>query len=121
MTLNGKNADHTPIAEYRSATLAVVILSAIFYLLLSLKFEGPTYLQDEVGYLAKAAFFSGKPIDAASSYHAGYSILLSPLFLLTSEISKIWVGVVALNTGLWIASLVMTHRLIPLLSRRIQT
>lgn len=116
MILNSKNVIHAPIVELRSATWVVVILSAIFYLLLSLEFEGPTYLQDEVGYLAKAALFAGKPVDAASSYHAGYSILLSPLFWLTSEISKIWVGVVVLNTGLWIASLVMIHRLIPLLS-----
>lgn len=119
MILNSKNVIHAPIVELRSATWVVVILTAIFYLLLSLEFEGPTYLQDEVGYLAKAALFAGKPVDAASSYHAGYSILLSPLFWLTSEISKIWVGVVVLNTGLWVANLVMTRRLIPLLSPNI--
>ncbi|MDQ7745542.1 hypothetical protein [Hydrogenophaga pseudoflava] len=97
------------------AASSVILLSAALYFLLSLKFAGPAYLQDEIGYLAKAAFLAGKSIDAASSYHAGYSVLLAPLFLLTTEVSQVWTGVVALNAAMWVASLFMIQRLIPVI------
>lgn len=102
-------------AVHRLAVRAVILLSAALYFLLSLKFEGPAYLQDEIGYLAKAAFLAGKSVDAASSYHAGYSILLAPVFLLTTEISRVWTWVVALNAILWVLSLFMIQRLIPVI------
>ncbi|MFC3685199.1 hypothetical protein [Hydrogenophaga luteola] len=102
-------------AVHRLAVRAVILLSAVLYFLLSLSFEGPAYLQDEIGYLAKAAFLAGRSIDAASSYHAGYSILLAPVFLLTTEISRVWTGVVALNVILWVLSLFMIQRLTPVI------
>lgn len=102
-------------AKLRSTSAAFILCITALYFLLSLGFNGPAYLQDEIGYLAKAAFFSGKSIDAASSYHAGYSVLLAPLFLITTDISKIWTGIAALNAALWTGSLFMLYRLIPLL------
>lgn len=63
---------------------------------------GPIHLWDEVGYLTKAAFFSGQLVDAASSYHAGYSLLLAPIMFFTTDVTILWAYVVGLNLSLWL-------------------
>ena len=81
------------------------------FLLLSWRFAGPAYLEDEIGYLANAAFFAGHRIDAASSYHAGYSLFLAPAFWL-SDPHLVWKGVLAINAVLWAASFVVLHSIL---------
>jgi hypothetical protein len=81
------------------------------FLLISLHSSGPAYLEDEIGYLANAAFLAGHRIDAASSYHAGYSLLIAPMFLL-SDPYLVWKGVLAINAALWAASFVMLHAIL---------
>jgi hypothetical protein len=73
--------------------------------------SGPAYLEDEIGYLANAAFFAGHIIDAASSYHAGYSLFIAPLFLL-SDPFIVWKGVLAVNAILWAASFAILHAIL---------
>jgi hypothetical protein len=85
-----------------------LILIPIVYCVVNLKFSGPIYIYDEIGYLANAAFFTGSEIDAASSYHAGYSILLMPAFLIFNDTWWIWKAIVATNALLfWIAFIVL--------------
>jgi hypothetical protein len=73
--------------------------------------SGPAYLEDEIGYLANAAFFAGHVIDAASSYHAGYSLFIAPLFLL-SDPFIVWKGVLAVNAVLWAVNFAILHAIL---------
>lgn len=83
-----------------AVTLLCVLTSAIFFCA-SLRFHGPAYLGDEIGYLSNAAFLGGHPSDGASSYYAGYSLLLAPIFWLASGAEQVWTGVLALNALMW--------------------
>src|SRR3989344_519791 len=58
--------------------------------------SGPSYLQDEIGYLSKSALLAGKVVDGSSSYHGGVSMLISPAFLL-SDPPQIWLSIIAIN------------------------
>jgi hypothetical protein len=86
------------------------------YLAVSWHISGPAYLEDEIGYLANAAFFAGYRIDAASSFHAGYSLFIAPAFLF-SDPGVVWKGVLTINAVLWAANFAMlykiTRRLLP--------
>ncbi len=82
----------------------------LFYSLLSLRYSGPTYLSDEASYLTKAAFLAGNTVDNASSWHAGYSLILAPLFLVFSETSQIWRSALILNSAMLIISSILLLR-----------
>jgi len=90
-----------------------LIYAGVFfgYLATNFQFDGPTYLHDEIGYLTKAAFFCGKVVDCAGSYHAGYSLLLAPLFLLSNPF-VIWKGVLVLNALSWAVSFFLLSRVL---------
>jgi hypothetical protein len=107
-----------PVADWPLA-LSCAALGCIFFLV-SWHSTGPAYLEDEIGYLGNAAFFAGHRIDTASSYHAGYSLLIAPLFWM-SDPFVVWKGVLAVNAMLWAASFAMLHsmlrRLLPDASR----
>jgi len=76
------------------------------------RYNGPAILRDEVGYLANAIFLAGYHIDGGSSYHIGFSLLLSPLFLFFSDVSIIWRGVMVINSLLWVVTFYFTDKLI---------
>lgn len=88
------------------------------YLAASWHISGPAYLRDEIGYLANAAFLAGHRIDAASSFHAGYSFFLAPAFLFQDP-RIVWKAVLTINAILWAANFAMLYallrRLLPLL------
>jgi len=81
------------------------------FLLVSWRYSGPAYLEDEIGYLANAAFLAGHRIDVASSYQAGYSLFIAPVFLL-SDPYFVWKGVLAINAILWAASFAILHSIL---------
>lgn len=89
----------------------VIGIMPLLYLLCSWVFTGPTYLQDEIGYLTKAAFLAGHTIDGPSSYNLGYSIFLSPLFVMFSSTVLIWKGIMAINTLFWGGSLFIVNKI----------
>lgn len=99
----------TLASNWRLAISSVAVAGA--YLALSWHTTGPAYLEDEIGYLANAAFLSGHRIDAASSYHAGYSLFIAPAFLLSGP-SMVWKGVLTINAILWGASFAMLYALL---------
>ena len=74
---------------------------SISYWTISKSYSGPAYLADEIGYLTNAAFLTGHKIDGASSYHAGYSLFLTPLFALFSNPIHVWQGVMVVNALLF--------------------
>ena len=91
-----------------------IISSGVFlaFWLVNKSYTGPSVLNDEIGYLANAALISGFIIDGASSYHAGYSFFLAPLFLLFSEPSQIWQAAMVLNAFLWAVSFLLLARIL---------
>lgn len=97
--------------------LLYILLFGIFivYWIINQRFTGPTYLADEIGYLTKAAALAGFPVDAASKYHGGYSLVLSPLFFLFDDPFIIWKGVLIINAMLFIASFYLLNKLLTIL------
>lgn len=84
----------------------LALLAASIYWFANRSIDGPAYQQDEIGYLINAAFLSGHVVDGFSSYHAGFSILLAPLFLLLNTPEQVWEGVKVVNALLWSGSLI---------------
>ncbi|MCR9135228.1 MAG: hypothetical protein NXI27_04485 [Alphaproteobacteria bacterium] len=94
----------------------LAVITFVSYLALSWQFTGPTYLTDEIGYLTNAAALSGRSIDAASSYHFGYSLFLVPGFLLFEEPTTIWKAVLVTNAVLFAGAVFLLHRISGFLS-----
>lgn len=94
----------------------VIIGVFLTYWTVSRSYSGPAYLADEIGYLTNAAFLAGHVIDGASSYHAGYSLFLAPLFALFSEPGHVWQGAMIVNAVLWGISFYLLARLLNELS-----
>jgi len=92
-------------------TIFCIFILAIFasYWLFSRHYKGPAYLSDEIGYLTKAAAFAGYPVDMASSWHGGYSLMLSPLFALSNDPFAVWQGVMVLNAAMWAFSFMLLY------------
>ena len=93
-------------------TLALGFAVAVAYFLASRQFTGPAYLADEIGFLSKAAFLAGFGSDGASTYRAGYSLLLAPLFRLARDPAQAWTFVLLLNALMWGGTLALTQRLL---------
>jgi hypothetical protein len=81
------------------------------YLAVSWHTSGPAYLRDEIGYLANAAFLTNHRIDAASSYHAGYSLLITPAFLFSNP-WLVWKAVLTINAITWAANFAMLYAIL---------
>lgn len=92
------------------------IVIGVVYWAISRGFPGPAYQQDEIGYLVNGAFFAGHVIDGYSSYFAGYSLLLAPLFALLGDPAHIWQGVMVVNAILWAGAFFLLARLLEVLA-----
>lgn len=93
----------------------ISIIVGVIYFILNVKSNGPTYQQDEIGYLVNAAFLGGNVIDGYSSYHAGYSIFLTPIFLLFENPFEIWPAVVFINSLFWAGSFYISIKIIDII------
>ena len=87
--------------------MLVALLIGLLAFFVNIGSVGPMIQADEGSYLANAAAIAGYRNDMASSYHAGYSLILAPLFKLGLEPSQIWVGVKVVNTALLILTVLM--------------
>ncbi len=96
-------------------TSVISIIVGVIYFILNVKSNGPTYQQDEIGYLVNAAFLGGNVIDGYSSYHAGYSIFLTPIFLLFDNPFEIWPAVVFINSLFWSGSFYFSIKIIDII------
>jgi len=97
--------------SWRKFEVAVFLLVLILFFSANLWVTGPAYLSDEIGYLSKAAILSGNVIDNAKKWHAGYSIVLAPLFFILRDPAHIWRGVVFFNAAFWGFSFVILSRI----------
>ena len=110
-------APHAVPINWRVALSSIVIGGV--YLAASWHISGPAYLRDEIGYLANAAFLAGYRIDAASSFHAGYSLFIAPAFLLSGPWG-VWKAVLTINAILWAANFAMLYALLRRLLPHVQ-
>lgn len=90
---------------------AFALLAFAYTLAWNWQHHGPAYLSDAVGYMVNAAILAGHHIDAMGSWHAGYSMVLWPLFLLDDP-AHIWKGVLIINAALVAASVLIASRLV---------
>lgn len=74
------------------------------FLVLNIGITGPAYLSDEVGYLNKAATIAGDTVHSPSSWYGGYSLLIAPAFLISSNPFVEWYLILLLNAIMWAAS-----------------
>lgn len=85
-----------------------IFLILIFSLKYINQLSFPTFLNDEIGYLANAALLSGKDwsgITRISAYYSyGYSIVLVPLFLLIKNTSHLYKAIILLNVFFYVIS-----------------
>lgn len=91
---------------------SLVIWSVLFlflYYFLNKQFTGPIVLSDEVGYLTKAAAIAGHITDSASSWHAGYSLFISPAFILFEDPTVIWHSIVFINSLLFLSAFLLAY------------
>ncbi|MFW5996638.1 MAG: hypothetical protein ACOCQP_01355 [Lentisphaeria bacterium] len=90
-----------------------IVIGVFFaFCLANISYTGPTVLNDEIGYLANAALIAGYEIDGASKYHAGYSVLLAPLFRIFSEPLNIWRAAMVFNASIWALSFLLLSRIL---------
>lgn len=85
----------------RSRWYTLPLLIFVTYFVCSLSIHGPAYLSDEVGYLAKAATIAGSPVHFTTSWFGGYSLMISPAFLLSANPFVEWRIIMALNALMW--------------------
>jgi hypothetical protein len=77
------------------AIISVLVGIAVFFL--NYAIQGPMIQGDEGSYLANAAAIAGFHNDMASSYNAGYSILIAPAFWVADTPTEAWMFVKAIN------------------------
>lgn len=77
--------------------IVFIIIIPISYFVVGLQFYGPAHISDEVGYLTKAVVAAGFPSDSASSWHGGYSLVISPFFRIFDDPFTVWRCVQAFN------------------------
>ncbi|MCJ8502471.1 hypothetical protein [Desulfatitalea alkaliphila] len=87
--------------KYNSLGLAISLAAAIIVYFSNSSIIGPMIQADESSYLNNAAAIAGFLNDHASSYGAGYSLLLVPAFWFAHTPATIWVGVKLINAALF--------------------
>nr|WP_321269485.1 hypothetical protein [uncultured Tolumonas sp.] len=102
MILHFNNSDNNRLI------IAALLIFILFYFV-SFSITGPAYLSDEIGYLTKAIYISGNGGDFASSWHAGYSILISPVFYFLNDFNDIWTAIKIINISLFVASFIFMY------------
>ena len=80
-------------------TIPLLVLVSFF--LLNLGNVGPAYLSDEIGYLDKAATIAGSTVHFSTSWFAGYSFMISPAFMISSDPYVEWNIILILNALMW--------------------
>ncbi|MDI3498290.1 hypothetical protein [Archaeoglobus sp.] len=88
----------------KATILFAAITLAIISNILNYKVLSPIVHNDELGYLTKAAAIAGYRMDMANDYFAGYSIVISPAFIIGQEPFSIWFVIKIINTTLFLCT-----------------
>lgn len=87
-----------------SATLSFVLIASVDAL--------PIYLSDEIGYLSKAAHLGGHSSYFSTSWSAGYSLLIAPIFLIFGVTKTAFSFIYLVNAACILLSLFVYERLL---------
>lgn len=88
------------IKNYFYPTILILLLSFTVFFWNS-DISGPMIQADESSHLLNAAAIAGFHNDFASSYHAGYSILISPAFYFADSPEQAWLFVRIINSMIY--------------------
>ncbi len=97
------NPNHQKVSDRLMLGLLAVFSTLI--LVSSFNHLGPLYLSDEVHYAAKAAHLAGQGNLLSSSWHAGYSLSLVPIFKLFGIQKATWIAITIFNLILLLGSI----------------
>jgi hypothetical protein len=87
----------------------LALFSTLIFFLANWNVIGPFVQGDEGGYLANAATLAGYRIDSASSYHAGYSLLITPAFLIGGDPYIVFAFVKLFNSVMWGITILLVY------------
>lgn len=93
------------------------VLFALFFLYLGKEAKTPLIYPDEAGYIGWARLIAGKTGDGFH-YSPGYSLLLSPIFFFTDDITKAYPVIIRLNALIGALIPVLLYRLSGVWCRR---
>lgn len=85
----------------RELPFLMIFLLTVFVFYANGSVTGPMIQADESSHLLNAAAIAGYYNDFASSYHAGYSLLISPAFLFANGPEQAWFLVRIINAALY--------------------
>ena len=91
------------LIDSKESRLYVLVLCFLATVLFLCNSEAPV-IPDEIAYFMNGAFLAGFPVDCPTSYHHGYSLLLSPVIWFFKDIDRIFYGIHVLNFFLWFLS-----------------
>lgn len=102
-------SSHSSVWQTRLIGILLALALAGFATALNRDIAGPMIQADEGSHLANAAAVAGFENDMAGSYHAGYSIFISPAFLMGHGPDRVWKTTLLINgllvfllcIGLW--------------------
>ncbi|TAL14732.1 hypothetical protein EPN95_01945 [Patescibacteria group bacterium] len=92
------------LRQFITSRYGIPVIVFTTYLLLNHGITGPAYLSDEIGYLDKAATIAGSLVHLSTSWFGGYSLMISPAFMLSANIHIEWLMVLILNALMWAGS-----------------
>lgn len=87
-----------------SSAYTIPLLVLVCFFVSSLGIGGPAYMSDEIGYLSKASTIAGSTVHLHTSWFAGYSFMISPAFLFSSNPYTEWNIILVLNAVMWAGS-----------------
>ena len=92
------------------ASNSILVITSISYLSIIIfsvfSNPGAIYISDELGYASKAAHLAGHSNLLSSSWHAGYSIILAPIFMVFGTNEIVWPAISILNLALTACSII---------------
>lgn len=110
--MRGRIVERTVCAWERHGLVLILLVYSLLRIFLDRNYDASLVVRDEGGYLANAAAFAGFAFDGANSYHAGYSLLILPAFLLFDNPTAIYHCIQAVNVVLAALAIVLVHRLL---------
>lgn len=97
------------ITRYAFNRYVLSALVFIIFIAANWSIYGPAYLSDEVAYLNKAATLAGQTVQVTSSWFGGYSILITPAFLVTHDPFIQWKLILLINGAMWAGTTLLLY------------
>ena len=106
------NTEKTHLHNEKIVAVCLSAFISLLFYFLNIQITGPVVQGDEGSYIAYAAAYAGYFVDAASSYHSGYSLLLSPAYMLANNSDEAFQYLRLINSLLWGFTSLITYLLL---------